>query len=328
METKLKSALGIGDRLLSRAACLGAVILICSSASAQNLFVSGFGCGGGEIPNNLPVCGKVVEFTWDGRQIVFASLFNFAGDLAFDSIGNLFVVDCVPCWTRYPGHVIYKITSNGVRTIFASGLSSPLSLAADKEGNLFVADYDSGVIYKYMPDRSRVNFASGLYHPVGLAFNSLGDLFVADNNSGSIYQGSIYQYKPDGKRATFVALDPSDRPEDLAFDSMGHLFMADFGGNIYRYDLHGIRATFGSVPNSAQSVACDSVGNLFVLDIGDVNGDSDTIYKFTPQGARSEFVSGQDLGETFSHIAFQPGNSGLTLLPRARPIPHPRPTPR
>ena len=301
-ETKFKSIPGVASQLFSRIACLGAVIFICSSASAQNLFVSGYGCGGGEeILPDLPACGKIFEFTWDGRQSTFASLFNFPGDVAFDSAVNLFVVDCEPCWTTHPRHVIYKITPNGVRTTFASGLSSPLSLAADKAGNLFVADYNLGMIYKYMPDGSRITFASGLYHPAGIAFDSLGKLFVVDNSDGNIYQGSIYQYKRDGSRAIFAVLDPSDRPADLAFDNMGNLFMADFGSNIYRYDLHAARTTFGSVPNSAQSLACDSAGNLFVLDASDA-----IIYKFTPQGARSTFASGQPLGETFSYLAVQP----------------------
>ena len=56
-ETKFKSAIGRAGQLFSRIACLGAVILICSSASAQNLFVSGSDARGGEI----------FKFTWDGR---------------------------------------------------------------------------------------------------------------------------------------------------------------------------------------------------------------------------------------------------------------------
>ena len=41
MEAKFKSPLGVAGQLFSRVACLGAGILICSSALAQNLFVSG-----------------------------------------------------------------------------------------------------------------------------------------------------------------------------------------------------------------------------------------------------------------------------------------------
>jgi DNA-binding beta-propeller fold protein YncE len=138
---------------------------------------------------------------------------------------------------------------------------------------------------------------------------------VADNSIGNIYQGSIYAYKPNGLRATFAVLDPSDRPAGLAFDSMGNLFMADLGGNIYKYDPPGVlrqhpRTTFGSVPGSAESLAFDGAGNLLVVDAGGGNGTGNVIpsaiYTFTQQATRSMFASGQALSETFSHVALQP----------------------
>src|SRR5262249_6889198 len=163
--------------------------------------------------------------------------------------------------------------------------------------------YNQGVIYKYKPSGSRATFASGLYHPTGMAFDSAGNLFVADNVNGINDQGSIYKYAPNGSRVIFAVLDPSDRPADLAFDSMGNLYMADLGGNIYEYDLGVLRrhprTTFGSVPNSAQSLASDNSGNLFVVDAGDVNGKGNAIYKFSSQAVRTPFVSGQTMAETF-----------------------------
>jgi len=309
-ESKSKCAPGVARELFSRIACLGAAILICCSASAQNLFVS----GNARLKNCRPPCGVIYKFSWDGGQSIIAAGLNTPGDVAFDSAGNLFVVD-------YDGDelfgkaAVYKITSNGVRTTFASGLSYPAYLAVDSTGNVFAADYNHGIIYEYKPAGSRATFASGLHHPVGMAFNSAGNLFVVDNSIGNIYQGSIYQYKPNGSRVTFAVLEPSDRPADLAFDSMGNLLMADLGGNIYRYDPPGVlrrhpRTILGSVPNSAQSLACDSVGNLFVVDAGGVSGSGsatpNAIYKFTSQGARSMFASGQALSESFACLAFQP----------------------
>jgi DNA-binding beta-propeller fold protein YncE len=308
-KTKFESVFSTVSQLFSRAACLGAVILVCASASAQNLFVSG-----GVPPKNCRGgCGVIYKFTWDGGQSIFASGLTDPWDVAFDSAGNLFVVD-YDHDELFGEAAVYKITPSGVRTTFASGLSYPSYVAADRAGNLFVADYDDGIIYKYKPTGSRAIFASGLHHPVGMAFDSSGNLFVADNNAGNIHQGSIYEYKPNGSRTTFAVLNPSDRPADLAFDSMGNLLMADLGGNIYKYDLVVLRrhprTTFGSVPNSAQSLACDSAGNLLVVDAGDVSGSGtvtpNAIYKFTQQGVRSTFAPAQPLGETFACLAFQP----------------------
>jgi len=271
-EAKFRSGLGRVGQFFSMVA-FGAAILSCSSASAQNMFVSGRDAGGGEI----------FKFTWDGKQ----------------SIGNA---------------AIFKITPNGMLSIFASRVSYASSLAIDNTGNLFAADYDNGIIYKYKPTGSRATFATGLHHPVGLAFDSVGNLFVADNSVGNLYQGSIYKYKPDGSRVTIAVLNPGDRPADLAFDSMGNLYMADLGGNIYKFNMtpplrRQSRTTFGSVPNSAQSLAFDNAGNLLVV-AGDVTTNGpvtpNMIYKFTQQGVRSAFVSGPSLNESFACLAFQP----------------------
>ena len=284
---------------------LGAAILTCSSASAQNLFVSGRDAGGGEV----------FQFTWDGGQSIFASGLYKPWDVAIDSAGDVFVVDYMILGGDLVGNAaIFKITPNGTLTIFASRVSYASSLAVDKTGNLFVADYDNGIIYQYKPSGSRATFASGLYHPVGMAFDSAGNLFLADNSIGNLHQGSIYKYKPDGSRVTIAVLNPGDRPADLALDSMGNLYMGDLGGKIYKYDLSGVlgrypRTMFGTVPNSAQSLAFDSAGNLFVVDAGDVNGTgttmSNAIYKFTQQGVRGMFASPQALGDSFACLAFQ-----------------------
>jgi sugar lactone lactonase YvrE len=325
-ETTFESTIDRAGQLISRIACLGVVLLICSSASAQNLFVSGSDAKGGEI----------FKLTWDAKQNIFASGLGDPWDLAFDGAGNLFVVDSSPL-ERIGDALIYRVTPNGVRTIFASGLSYPSDLAVDKRGHVFVADYNHGIIYEYKPTGTRTTFATGLHHPVGLVFDSLGNLFVADNNAGNLYQGSIYKYEPSGSRSTFALLERADRPADLAFDMMGNLFMADLGGNIYRYDMGALRryrrTTFGSVLGSAQSLAFDGAGNLFVVAVGENGPDKiipNAIYKFPPQGGRSMFISAQARGQTFSHVAFEPMGPvccDQAYLPVPVPTPEPRPTP-
>ena len=299
-ETNYRSTIGVAGRLF-RTACLGAVILICATASAQNLFVSGTDARGGEIFRMTPA----------GSENIYASGLVDPWDLAVDNAGNLFFVDYeVLDGAEVVGNAaIYKMTPTGTLTIFASRLSYHSDLALDSAGNVFVADYDGGVIYKYKANGSRTTFASGLYHPVGPVCDTSGNLFVADNNIGNIHQGGIYEYNPTGSRTTVALLNPSDRPADLALDSMGNVFMADLGGNIYKYDLSGVlrrqgRTTFGSVPQSARSLVCDNAGNLFVVDAGDANQKGNAIYKLTQQGTRITFASGNALHETFSHVAF------------------------
>src|SRR5262249_35991982 len=105
-ETKFKSLLRLALGLFRKAACLGAVILICSSASAENLFVSAYITTPSEILTDASF-GAIVEFTWDGQQSIFARGLTQPGDVAFDSTGNLFLTDCNGCGTLHPALAIY-----------------------------------------------------------------------------------------------------------------------------------------------------------------------------------------------------------------------------
>src|SRR5215471_1134545 len=93
-ETTFNSIHGVVGYLFGRA-CLGAIVLTCSTASAENLFVAS---------------DNIYEFTPSGVRNTFSTL---SGAIAFDRAGNLFVLD---------RDTIYKITPTGSETTFASGL--------------------------------------------------------------------------------------------------------------------------------------------------------------------------------------------------------------
>jgi len=331
-KTTFKSALDEACYLFGRAICLGALSLVCSSAPAQNLFVSSDAAG-----------GNIYEFTPNGVRSTFAS--GLAGALAFDKAGNLFVSDRGNIYKITPNGVrstfaselagalavdsagnlfvttgyrddfgfpingsgkIYKLTPNGLRTTFASGLDLPTGLAFDSAGNLFVANvskFINGAIYKFTPAGGRTTFASGLDLPAGLAFDSAGNLFVA--NVSKFINGAIYKFTPAGGRTTFAS--GLTNPEAVAFDNAGNLFVSAFystsypGGAIYKITSGGVRSTFAIGVSPFAPMACDSAGNLFVSDFGG------NIYKFTPSRVRSTFAPGVS-----GSLAFQP-----TLTPTA-----------
>src|SRR5438132_12161019 len=109
-KTTFKSALDEACYLFGRAICLGALSLVCSSAPAQNLFVSSDAAG-----------GNIYEFTPNGVRSTFAS--GLAGALAFDKAGNLFVSE---------RGIITKITPNrGGSTFVTEGARA---LGADSVG--------------------------------------------------------------------------------------------------------------------------------------------------------------------------------------------------
>jgi DNA-binding beta-propeller fold protein YncE len=274
-QTKFKSALEVAGQLFSRIACLGAVILICNSASAQNLFVSANDNSG----------GMILKFTWDGVRSIFVTGLPATRGMTFDQAGNLYVAAGEG---GLLGDRIYKITPGGVQSIFASGLDHPVYLAVDAAGNLFVSDDGSGSIYKYKPNGTRATFGS-LSQPGGLAFNSAGNLFVACPGSGS-----VYEYKPNGTRSVFAS--GLGQPWDLAFDSTGNLYVATIGpntlsGSIIKFALRG-RTTFATGLNAPVSLVCDSAGNVFVVD-SRLNEVPSEIYEFAPDGNRHTFAKGE-----------------------------------
>src|SRR5207244_12075637 len=116
------------------------------------------------VTDSLDVVGPghahVYKFTPDGVRITIASGLLAPEDLAFDSSGNLFVLEGGDIDGL--GAAIYKFTPGGVRSTFASPfLCIGPGLAIDSAGNLFVPDWCTGAIYKFTPGGARSAFASG-----------------------------------------------------------------------------------------------------------------------------------------------------------------------
>lgn len=151
MKTRCTSIFRAVCNLSGVVICAGAILLISSSAPAQNLFEADRGSG------------NIYEFTPGGGQSTFASGLNAPLGLAFNSAGNLFESD-------YGSGNIYEFTPDGEQTTFVSGLNAPDGLAFNSAGDLFVANYGSGNINEYTPGGAQTTFASGLSNPAGLAF--------------------------------------------------------------------------------------------------------------------------------------------------------------
>ena len=192
MKTRCQSIFRAAYHSFDRAVFAGAVLLIVTSAPAQNLFVSDY------ISS-----GTIYEFTPGGAQSTYVSGLPYTEGLAFDSAGNLFEAD------QNSGN-IYEFTPRGRQSTFASGLNEPSGLAFDSAGDLFETDLGSGNIYEFTPGGTRSTFASGLSCPNALAFNSAGNLFEADFASGN-----IHEFTPAGVQSTFASGLPA--PAELAF---------------------------------------------------------------------------------------------------------------
>src|SRR5208282_717048 len=189
MKTKFKSSIRATCHLFGGAVCAGAVMLISTSAQAQNLFVS-------DYANDTVGSGNIYEYMPSGVQSTFASGLSGPAGLAFNSAGDLFEAD------ELSGN-IYEFTPGGVRSTFASGLYYPYALAFDSAGNLFECGLGgpNNYIYEFTPSGIKTIFSTAtLSGSSGLAFNSTGNLF--DVNP---FYGNIFQFTPGGTRTTFAS---------------------------------------------------------------------------------------------------------------------------
>ncbi len=95
-----------------------------ASSTAQNVFVTGQ--------------GNIIKMTPAGAQSTFASGLGSPLQLAFNRVGNLFVITT--------DGSVFEYTPDRQQTTFASGLDSPQALAFDNSDNLFVSQLNGDII--------------------------------------------------------------------------------------------------------------------------------------------------------------------------------------
>src|SRR5262249_26294559 len=117
--------------------------------------------------------------------------------------------------------MIARNPANNVADLFNLATISPLTPALDAAPSSLVL---------------ALNFVPGdLSTPRGMAIDQSGDIWVASSTGGSNSNGSIVRLSTLGVKKSpaggYTGDGKLDRPEDLAFDSFGFLWIANMAGN-------------------------------------------------------------------------------------------------
>ena len=266
------------------------------------------------VPVVSTIAGSVTAGFADGLRT--SAQFNNPSGIAVDSAGTIYV-------TEWNGHRIRKITSAGlVTTLAGSGMQgyadgigfnatffNPAGIAVDSAGIAYVAEWSNNRIRKISPaglvTTMAGSSASGFANseqpvqfdtPQGVAMDSIGNLYV----SGGNYR--IRKITSTGVVSTFLngsLTNPSfGTVVGMVIDSVGNLYLGN-GHNILKITPAGVVTTLaGSTTpeyldgtgtnarfNSADGLAIDSAGNLYVADRWNLR-----IRKITPGGVVTTFA--------------------------------------
>jgi sugar lactone lactonase YvrE len=176
-----------------------------------NLYVTFSGSRGQQAPVSIFIVRP------DGTREPFVTNLPNPTSLAFDRAGQLYVS------SRFDGSV-YRVAADGRATLYATDLGVACGLAFGPDGALYVGDR-SGSVLRVEPDGRARSFASlppsvAAYH---LAFGPDAHLYVSAPTLGT--HDPVYRIAPDGGVVAWSV--GFGRPQGLAFDAAGHLFVVD-----------------------------------------------------------------------------------------------------
>ena len=280
----------------------------------------------------------------DGGLAVHASLSLFApSGISLDSSNNLYIPD---------GNRLRKVTaSTGVINTIATFGGPLFDSVVDGAGNVYVTNLAGNAAYKVAPGGSVTTIIgpgpygfSGDGGPAtnaafknvsGIARDGSGNIYVADQlnyrvRKDTVSTGIISTFAGSGKgnfwgdggSATSAGIN---RPQSMAFDASGNMYIADtYNNRVRKVTTGGTISTFagtglagysgdGGAATSAKlnepaSVAVDTNGNVFVAESA-----NSVVRKITPGGIISTYAGGGgSLGDGGPATSAQLGFGGGT----------------
>jgi sugar lactone lactonase YvrE len=209
---------------------------------------------------------------------------------------------------------LYRFSADGAREPLALEVGNPTSLALGPDGAMYISSRFDGQIYRLTSGDHVEPFIAEVGVPTGLAFGTDGSLFIGDR-SGSILRvtaskqvetyaslpasvaafhlahgpdGNLYVsaptlsthdplYRITPERLIDVVCEDFGRPQGLAFDSTGMLYVVDAlagGSGLFRLDVTQTKPVPELVvaAHSLVGVAFDPAGGVILAS-------NDTVWK-------------------------------------------------
>jgi trimeric autotransporter adhesin len=250
-------------------------LLFSGAAFSQSYTIQTF--AGGGVPQGVPApfasLGAVTGVATDPAGNVYIALQAYSAVVRMDATTHVITLVAGTGTPGYSG-------DNGPAA--SAQLNMPWGLALDSAGNLYIADSGNNRVRKV--SNGVITTVSGggvgaqLSDPTGVAVDASGNLYIADsgNNvvrkvSGGVTVTVAGTGTPgglgDGGPATSAQLNT---PRDVAVDTLGNLYIADYGNNaVVKVSSSGILTTvFGRQGAGPIGVAVDGAGNLFFAAFG------------------------------------------------------------
>lgn len=269
------------------------------------------GLEGGRTPVRVDAAQGETAYIEVGAPL--ASGLHLVDNPVFDAEGNLYVTFSGSRGQQAPIS-LFVVRRDGTREPFAADVPNPTSMAFGPDGLLYVSSRFDGSVHRVTKDGTSETFASDLGVACGIAFAADGTLYVGDR-SGSILRVTaqratavasippsvaafhlafgpdgwlyvaaptlaprdpVYRVSPDGR--VEVVYDGFGRPQGLAFDAQGRLYVVDAlagGSAIYRF-----RSARGEAPEQVLTGG-SLIGLAFDPDGGLVVASSESVYRIS-----------------------------------------------
>lgn len=218
------------------------------------------GLNGGRVPVRIADATGETAYLDVGAPL--ATGLHLVDSPRFDAEGNLYVTFSGSRGQETPVS-IFVVRPDGSREAFVTGIPNPTSLAIDEDGRLHVSSRFDGSVYRVDADGSTTLVASDLGVACGIAFGPDGALYVGDR-AGTILRVSEGEARPFASLpASIAAFHLAFGPDGWLYVTAPTLNTRDA---VYRVSRDGRVEVLYEGFGRPQGLAFDAHGQLFVVD--------------------------------------------------------------